>query len=60
MRHNCAVRAHCQVSLSLRVLGEDPVAGVGLPHVCAGSGHDLLSQSDSDGAQLYVIRQGGC
>jgi len=42
----------------LRVLADDPVAVVDMPHFCAESGHDLLSQSDSDGAQLYVIKRG--
>ena len=40
------------------VLADDPVAVVDLPHYCAEAGHDLLSQSDADGAQRYVIRRG--
>ncbi|WP_428982627.1 sulfurtransferase TusA family protein [Roseinatronobacter domitianus] len=42
----------------LRVLADDPVAVVDMPHFCAEAGHDLLSQSDLLGAQLYVIKRG--
>ena len=42
----------------LTMLADDPVAVVDLPHFCSEAGHDLLSQSEADGAQRYVIRRG--
>lgn len=42
----------------LHVWADDPVAVVDLPHFCHEAGHDLIDQSDADGAQVYVIRRG--
>lgn len=36
---------------------DDPAAIVDVPHFCAESGHDLLSTSDVDGMQVYLIRK---
>lgn len=43
----------------LRMLADDPAAVIDVPHFCAESGHTLLDQSESDGAQIYLIRKGG-
>ncbi|WP_425093271.1 sulfurtransferase TusA family protein [Tropicimonas sp. S265A] len=43
----------------LHLLADDPAAIVDVPHFCAESGHELLSQRDADdAARLYVIRKG--
>ncbi len=42
----------------LHLVADDPAAIVDVPHFCVESGHELLSQSDTDdAAQLYVIRK---
>ena len=41
----------------LSMLADDPAAIIDVPHFCLESGHELVSQSDQDGAQLYVIRK---
>ena len=42
----------------LKVLADDPVAVIDIPHYCEEAGHDLLS-SDLDGSpQVYLIRKG--
>ncbi|MEM7319934.1 MAG: sulfurtransferase TusA family protein [Pseudomonadota bacterium] len=43
---------------TLRLLADDPAAVIDVPHFCNESGHVLLSQSESDGHQIYVIRKG--
>lgn len=43
----------------LRLLADDPAAIVDVPHFCAEAGHVLVSQSDEDSHQVYVIRKGG-
>lgn len=42
----------------LTVLADDPVAVIDIPHFCFEAGHQLLSQSDANGVQTYVIRRG--
>jgi tRNA 2-thiouridine synthesizing protein A len=42
----------------LRLLADDPVAVVDIPHFCAEAGHVLLSVQDLDQGQAYVIRRG--
>jgi len=42
----------------LTVLADDPVAVIDIPHFCYEAGHELLSQSDAEGVQTYVIRRG--
>lgn len=42
----------------LRIRADDPVAVIDLPHFCAEAGHDLLSVTERDGAQDYLIRRG--
>lgn len=41
----------------LTVIADDPAAIIDIPHFCHESGHDLVSQGDSDGVQTYVIRK---
>lgn len=43
----------------LTLLADDPAAVVDVPHFCREAGHLLLSQSDGNGHQVYVIRKGG-
>lgn len=42
----------------LRLLADDPVAIVDVPHFCAQGGHSLLSVQDLPQGQAYVIRRG--
>jgi tRNA 2-thiouridine synthesizing protein A len=42
----------------LRVLADDPVAVVDIPHFCAEEGHSVEEQADRDGIQIYLIRKG--
>jgi tRNA 2-thiouridine synthesizing protein A len=42
----------------LHLLADDPAAIVDVPHFCIESGHELVSQSETEGpAQIYVIRK---
>ncbi|WP_170557443.1 sulfurtransferase TusA family protein [Ruegeria atlantica] len=41
----------------LRVLADDPAAIIDVPHFCVESGHQLLSQEDADGHQVYLIQK---
>lgn len=43
----------------LQLLADDPAAAIDVPHFCAEGGHALVSQSDTEGHQVYVIRKGG-
>lgn len=44
----------------LRILADDPMAEIDLPHFCAEAGHDMLTAADlSDGGRVYVIRCAG-
>lgn len=42
----------------LRVLADDPVAVIDLPHHCAQTGHDHLGHTAEDGCQAHLIRKG--
>ncbi|PWG18156.1 sulfurtransferase TusA family protein [Salibaculum griseiflavum] len=42
----------------LRVLADDPVAVIDIPHFCHEAGHDLLEQSEASDHQLYLIARG--
>jgi tRNA 2-thiouridine synthesizing protein A len=42
----------------LRVLADDPVAVVDIPHFCKEAGHALLDQREDHGHQVYVIERG--
>ena len=42
----------------LRLLADDPMAMVDVPHFCAQSGHSLLSVQDLPLGQAYLIRRG--
>jgi tRNA 2-thiouridine synthesizing protein A len=41
----------------LRLLADDPAAVVDVPHFCAEQGHELVSATDEDGVQVYLIRR---
>ncbi|WP_170513928.1 sulfurtransferase TusA family protein [Ruegeria atlantica] len=43
----------------LRVLADDPAAIIDVPHFCTESGHQLVSQEDADGHQIYLIQKSG-
>lgn len=43
----------------LRVLADDPAAIVDVPHFCGEAGHELISATDTDAYQVYLIRKGG-
>ena len=36
---------------------DDPAAVIDVPHFCAESGHDLISATDANGVQTYLIRK---
>ncbi|MFP4327101.1 MAG: sulfurtransferase TusA family protein [Paracoccaceae bacterium] len=42
----------------LRVLADDPVAVVDIPHFCAEEGHAIEDRAERDGIQHYLIRKG--
>ncbi|MEP5630961.1 MAG: sulfurtransferase TusA family protein [Tateyamaria sp.] len=42
---------------TLRVLADDPAALIDMPHFCAESGHELISQSIEGDVQIYIIRK---
>lgn len=46
-----------QVGEMLRMTADDPAAVVDVPHFCAEAGHELVSTTDQDGVQVYVIRK---
>ncbi len=41
----------------LRLLADDPAAIVDVPHFCMESGHNLLSQEEENGHQVYLIQK---
>lgn len=41
----------------LRLLADDPMAVVDIPHFCAEAGHELMSVRDLDQGQEYLIRR---
>lgn len=43
----------------LRLLADDPMAVVDIPHFCAEAGHELLSAQDGVQGQVYLIQRGG-
>ncbi|MEM8632211.1 MAG: sulfurtransferase TusA family protein [Pseudomonadota bacterium] len=44
---------------TLKLIADDPAAVVDVPHFCNESGHELVGQSDSEDAQVYLIRKSG-
>lgn len=42
----------------LRVLADDPMAAIDLPHHCAEAGHEHLGRTDEAGHQAHLIRRG--
>lgn len=43
----------------MKVLADDPVAVIDIPHFCEEAGHVLLSQENGDEAQTYLVKKGG-
>lgn len=41
----------------LRMQADDPAAVIDVPHFCAEAGHSLLSATDGDGVQVYLIQK---
>jgi len=42
----------------LRVLADDPMAMIDLPHHCAQAGHEHLGRTDGPDHQTHLIRRG--
>jgi tRNA 2-thiouridine synthesizing protein A len=42
----------------LRLLADDPMALIDLPHFCAGAGHTHLGATDAGAWQVHLIRRG--
>lgn len=42
----------------LQLLTDDPAAIIDVPHFCSEQGHQLMSSSEDDGVQTYLIRKG--
>ena len=47
-----------EVGECLTMHADDPAAIVDVPHFCTEAGHELVSISDSQPAQVFVIRKG--
>ncbi|MFD1158163.1 sulfurtransferase TusA family protein [Roseovarius aestuarii] len=43
----------------VRLLADDPAAVVDVPHYCTESRHELLSVTEGDGCQIYLVRKTG-
>lgn len=43
----------------LRVIADDPVAAVDIPHFCRKAGHSVERLQDTDGACVYLITRAG-
>ncbi len=43
----------------IEFLADDPAAVIDVPHFCTEAGHDLLSATDREGVQIYLIRKSG-
>lgn len=43
---------------TLRVLADDPMAAIDMPHFCIEQGHELLSQDTINGTLSFRIRRG--
>jgi tRNA 2-thiouridine synthesizing protein A len=44
---------------AIAMQADDPAAVIDVPHFCAESGHVLVSATELDGVQTYVIRKTG-
>jgi len=42
----------------LRVLADDPLAAVDVPHMCHHEGHTIESVTETDGYRVFVLRRG--
>ena len=43
---------------ALKVLADDPMSAVGIPHMCLGEGHAVDSVASRDGYSEFVLRRG--
>ena len=43
----------------LKVLADDPMAEIDLPHFCAEAGHEMIKTRAEGPARAYLIRKGG-
>lgn len=43
----------------LRLIADDPVAAIDVPHFCREAGHVLEETAEAEGAQSYLVRRGG-
>ncbi|GGO52520.1 tRNA 2-thiouridine synthesizing protein A [Roseovarius pacificus] len=41
----------------IEMRADDPAAVVDVPHFCNESGHELISITETDGAQVYLLRK---
>jgi tRNA 2-thiouridine synthesizing protein A len=41
----------------LKVLADDPMSVVDIPHMCHGEGHAVVSMASRDGFQEFVLRR---
>lgn len=41
----------------IELRADDPAAIVDVPHYCNESGHELVSVTEADGAQVYLLRK---
>ncbi|MEZ7813044.1 MAG: sulfurtransferase TusA family protein [Paracoccaceae bacterium] len=41
----------------LRLLADDPMAAIDVPHYCTSAGHILLEQSEADGKLFFLIKR---
>jgi len=41
----------------IELRADDPAAIVDVPHYCTESGHELVSMTEADGAQIYILRK---
>lgn len=47
-----------QAGQILRILADDPVAVIDVPHFCDQAGHELLSMTQDGAVTAYLIRRG--
>ncbi len=41
----------------IEIIADDPAAVIDIPHFCNESGHELLSMTEDDTHQIYLIRK---
>ena len=42
----------------VRLVADDPMAKVDVPHFVAQGGHEVVEQAEADGAMSFVVRKG--